>query len=93
MKTLIGITSISLCLATFPLSAADANDCTAVRKETSKRITQDPTKVLEVVADMTTKTPPCSCGIVKTAIESSNADAKLSAAIVETAIKHAPEQM
>ena len=93
MKTLIGISSLSLCLAAFPLFAEEANDCTAVRDDTWKQVSKDPTKVLEVVADMTAKMPPCSCSIVKAAIQSSKADAKLAASIVETAIKQAPEQM
>ena len=93
MKTLIGISSLSLCLAAFPLFAEEANDCTTVRDDTWKQVSKDPTKVLEVVADMTAKMPPCSCSIVKAAIQSSKADAKLAASIVETAIKQAPEQM
>lgn len=91
MKTLIGITSISLCLTTFPLFAADTN-ANAASQETAQRVSQDPGKVLEVVADMVAKAPSSVAGIVKSAIIASKADAKLTAKIVETAIKLLPDQ-
>ena len=58
MKTLIGITSISLCLATFPLFAQESSESiNAISQETTSRVTQDPSKVIEVVADMAAKAP------------------------------------
>lgn len=91
MKTLIGITSLSLCLATLPLSAAEPTDSVA-RQETIQRVSLDPSKVLEVVAEMTAKYPASAGAIVRAAIESAKADAKLAAAIVEVALRNAPQQ-
>jgi DNA-directed RNA polymerase subunit F len=93
MKTLIGITSISLCLATFPLFAQESSESiNAINQETTSRVVQDPTKVLEVVAQMTAKAPSAVASIVQSAIKASKADEKLTAKIVEIAIRQLPDQ-
>ena len=56
-------------------------------------VAAEQSKVLEVVATQVSAAPGCSCEIVKAAIEGSNAKPATVAAIVETAITAAPEQM
>ena len=68
-------------------------DCHAVALSVEQRIKLDVAKVLEVVESEVAANPSCACEIVKTAINTSDADVTLVTAIVETAITTAPDCM
>ncbi len=68
-------------------------DCLATSLSVKLAITNDHSKVLEIVSSTITASPQCACEVVKAAIEASRANAKEVAAIVEAAAIAAPDQM
>lgn len=76
-----------------PVHPETTGSCLSLPALVDARISEDPAKVTEIVADMVVRNPACSCEVVKAAIETSKPDAKTVAAIVEAAIHAAPEHM
>lgn len=68
-------------------------DCLMLSLTVKHSVAAEQSKVLEIVATQVAAAPGCSCEIVKAAIEGSNAKPTTVAAIVETAVTAAPEQM
>ena len=77
----------------FVSATAATPDCLQVAKSVKSAIAADQSKLLEIVSKETAAAPDCSCEVVKSAIEVSNANAETVALIVETAITAAPDQM
>ena len=88
ISTFAAIASLAL-----PHAMAAETSCTEIQLQTRKAVETAPDKLLETVSHTVAASPSCSCEIVKAAIEGSQADAKTVAAIVETAITEAPEQL
>jgi hypothetical protein len=70
-----------------------APNCPSISLSTEQKIKLDATRVLEIVEAELGANPTCACEVVKAAISASDADTALVAAIVQTAITLAPEQM
>ena len=68
-------------------------DCSAISESVASEVSADKSRVLEIVSERVGATPECVCEIVKSAIKASEADSQTVAAIVETAISKAPEQV
>lgn len=84
----------ALCSAAFGLAPLSAEvDCLELSLTVKHSVAANPSKVLEIVSAQVSAAPACSCEIVKGAIEGSSASVETVAAIVETAITAAPEQM
>lgn len=79
--------------ASLGLSSAEVKDCGNLSLSVKAAVSSEQSKVLEIVAREVASSPSCSCEVVKAAIESSGADVKTVAAIVEAAITAAPDQM
>ena len=78
----------------FTLIPASAEvDCLMLSQTVKHAVAAEQSQVLEIVATQVSAAPGCSCEIVKAAIEGSNAKPATVAAIVETAVTAAPEQM
>ncbi len=75
------------------LSANTEVDCIALSASIKTAVAGAQSKVLEIVSTEVSTAPSCACEIVKAAIEGSNANTQTVAAIVETAVTSAPEQM
>jgi len=74
-------------------SALAENDCAKISLSVKAAVAAEQSQVLEIVANEVTASPACACEVIKAAIEGSGADVKTVAAIVETAITSAPDQM
>ncbi len=86
--------SFALAAALMAIVPARAEvDCLATSLSVKLAITNDHSKVLEIVSNTITASPQCACEVVKAAIEASRANAKEVAAIVEAASIAAPDQM
>ena len=68
-------------------------DCLKLALTVKQLVTNEQSKVLEIVAKEVSAAPSCACEVVKAAIEGSQAEPKTVAAIVEAAANAAPEQM
>ena len=68
-------------------------DCGNLSLSVKNEVAAEQSKLLQIVEARVATSPKCSCEIVKAAIEGTMADAKTVAAIVETAIMAAPDQM
>lgn len=75
------------------LAPVHSETCKEVQKITIEQVAVAPDAVLSVVDELVNKFPECSCEIVKAAIQTTKADAKLVGKIVDIAIQAAPEQM
>jgi hypothetical protein len=73
--------------------ATAETDCIQLSRSVKAAVANEPAKVLKIVEENMASAPGCACEVVKAAIEGSAADAKTVAAIVETAIMAAPDQM
>ena len=72
---------------------AETKECGNLSLSVKAAVAAEQSKVLEIVANEVSSSPACACEVVKAAIEGSGADVKTVAAIVETAITAAPDQM
>jgi hypothetical protein len=87
-------TGFILLNAAFGLVSANASvDCIALSLSVRNASAVDRSNVLELVSREIAAAPGCACEIVKAAIEGSVADSKTVAAIVQSAVTAAPEQM
>lgn len=68
-------------------------NCQSISLSAEQRIKLDASRVLEIVEAEVGANPTCACEVVKAAISASDANTALVAAIVQTAITSAPEQM
>ncbi|MBN8457057.1 MAG: hypothetical protein J0M04_04370 [Verrucomicrobia bacterium] len=94
MKMTVRYALLSATLGVLSSSAAFAEaDCAKLTQAVKQAINSDPAAVLQVVEKQVSANPGCACEVVKAAIEGSNADAKLVASIVETAITSAPQHL
>lgn len=91
MKKSVLLAITSLALTGVPSRAE--GDCRAVSLSVKHAIVADKERLLEIVSTHVAASPQCACEIVKSSIETSRANAKTVAAIVETAVTAAPEQM
>lgn len=74
-------------------ASAEVKDCGNLSLSVKAAVAAEQSKVLEIVTNEVSTSPACSCEVVKAAIEGSGADVKTVAAIVESAITAAPDQM
>ena len=80
-------------LALITPSYAATPDCYKVSATVKKAVMENPEKVLELVAAQVAQNESCACEIVKAAIVASDADKKLVADIVSSAITAALEKV
>ena len=91
MKKIIFSAIITASFGVLPSSAAV--DCINLSLSVKNAVSAEPSKVLEVVSAQVGAAPDCACEVVKSAIETTKANTKTVAAIVEAAATAAPEQM
>ncbi|MBX3740351.1 MAG: hypothetical protein KF712_05125 [Akkermansiaceae bacterium] len=89
MKKTIYFAVMSLALGSMSASAAD---CVKLSVSVKHAVAADREKTLEIVSKQVGANSGCACEVVKAAIEGSQADPTLVAAIVEAAATAAPEQ-
>jgi len=90
MKKTIYFAVMSLALGS--MSASAAVDCVKLSVSVKHAVAADREKTLEIVSKQVGENSGCACEVVKAAIEGSQADSTLVAAIVEAAATAAPEQ-
>jgi hypothetical protein len=86
----------ALLSAAFALLAAPAYaavDCSQLVAAVKQAVAAQGADTLQIVEKQVAANPDCACEVVKAAIQGSNADAQLVAAIVETAATAAPQHM
>jgi hypothetical protein len=94
MKMTLRFALISAAFGLLSSSAAFAEvDCAKLAQSVKAAVAADQSATLQTVEKEIGANPGCACEVVKAAIEGSKADAKLVAAIVETASTVAPEHM
>ncbi|MES2474197.1 MAG: hypothetical protein V4640_00355 [Verrucomicrobiota bacterium] len=76
-----------------PAKAGNQFPCDQVALAVNRRITLDPSSLLEVVAAEVAANPHCCCEIVKSSIQTIEADPILVVEIVDAAIQSSPEHM
>lgn len=91
MKKLIFSALLTASLGMLPCTAAV--DCVSLTLTVKNEVVAQPSKVLEIVAAQVGAAPDCACEVVKSAIESSKANTKMVASIVEAAAMAAPDQL
>jgi hypothetical protein len=91
MKQTVLFSFVSAALAMVPVSA-EVN-CLDLSLSVKHSVAAEQSKVLEIVSSEVAASPGCACEIVKAAIEGSQAKPEVVAAIVESALTSAPEQM
>jgi hypothetical protein len=91
MKKLIFSALITASLGMLPSNAA--TDCINLSLSVKNAVGAQPSKLLEIVSTEVAAAPDCACEVVKSAIETSKANTKTVAAIVEAAATAAPDQM
>lgn len=69
------------------------NPCLLIDEKILKLISEDPDKLIEIVAKEVALNSACSCEILKAAIAQSKADGKTVAALLEAAIMASPQYM
>ena len=74
------------------MSTALGVDCEAVAKSVTKRISDDPARLLAIVNEEVGKNTSCVCEIVKAAIDAAGADKEDVRDIVSTAAAAAPDE-
>ncbi|MFK7910322.1 MAG: hypothetical protein AB8F34_06925 [Akkermansiaceae bacterium] len=93
MKNITKYALFGAVLALVTPAQADKKDCYQIYTAVKKAVTAQPSKVLELVKTSVAQNESCACEIVKAAIVASDADKKLVAGIVESAISSAPEKV
>ncbi len=91
MKNYIRTILATTALGVIGVHAKD--DCVAISQAVIIGVSEDESRVLEIVSKEIAAAPSCACEIVKSAIKSSKADNKTVAAIVGAAVTAAPAQM
>lgn len=92
MKNTIFLAALSASLGV-GTTFAEIKDCANLSLSVRSAVAAEQSKVLEIVANEVSTSPACACEVVKAAIEGAGADVKTVAAIVESAITAAPDQM
>jgi hypothetical protein len=93
MKLSAPFALLGVALGLFAPSTKAEVDCVALTVVVKNAVIAKPAEILQTVESQVQANPDCACEIVKAAIETSKADVKLVAAIVETASTAAPEKM
>lgn len=94
MKKTIRLVGFGAALALQLVCPALAEDnCPAISSSLRQAIESKPSDVLQLVEAQISSSPACSCEIVKTAVEVTQADSKTVASIVEVAATAAPDKM
>lgn len=93
MKNTMKYALFGAVLALVTPAYAEAPDCYKVSTAVKAAVAAHPEKVLELVAAQVAQNESCACEVVKAAIVASDADKKLVAGIVETAIEAAPTKV
>lgn len=93
MKNTLKFALTAVLFAAAPLASAEVLDCVKVSSAVKSAISADSDKVLEIVATQIAANESCACEVVKAAIISSDADKKVVAQIVDTAILEAPSKL
>lgn len=93
MKNTIKYALFGAALALVTPSYAAAPDCYKVSTAVKKAVAANPENVLELVATQVSQNESCACEIVKAAIVASDADKKLVASIVSSAVTAAPDKV
>ncbi len=84
---------LNLISAVYRVTGKAGADCQSLALSVQQRVKLDDSKLLEIVETEVMANPSCACEIVKTAIQTSDADTALVLSIVETSITAAPEMM
>jgi len=94
MKKTIRFVGFGAAIALQLVCPALAEDnCPAISSSLRQAIESKPSDVLQLVESQISSSPACSCEIVKTAVEVTQADSKTVASIVEVAATAAPDKM
>ena len=93
MKNTLKFALTAVLFAAAPLANAEAIDCVKVSTTVKSAVAADSDKVLEIVATQIAANESCACEVVKAAIIASDANKKVVAKIVETAILEAPTKL
>lgn len=93
MKNITKYALFGAVLALITPAYAEKSDCYKVYTAVKKAVSAQPAKVLELVATKVAQNESCACEVVKAAIVASDADKKLVAGIVETAVEAAPSKV
>ncbi len=93
MKLPIALAAVASAASLLGVAAAESEDCIKLSVSVRHEVEAKSNLVLEVVEKQVSAHPGCACEVVKAAIEGSEADNKLVAAIVEVAASVAPEHM
>lgn len=93
MKMTARFALLSAACALLASPAYAAVDCSNLVAAVKQAVAAQGANTLEIVAKEVSANPDCACEVVKAAIQGSNADAQLVAAIVETAATAAPQHM
>jgi len=86
-------TDLAIISAVYRESGKPESNCLSISLSLEQRIKLDDSKLLELVETEIQANPGCSCEIVKTAINASDADVEMVVSIVESSIIVAPEMM
>jgi len=84
---------LNLISAVYRETGKRETDCQSLSLSVQQRIRLDDSKLLEIVETEVKANPTCACEIVKTAIQTGDADTALVLTIVETSITAAPGMM
>ena len=90
MKNITKYALFGAVLALITPAHAEKTDCYKIYTAVKKAVAAQPAKVLELIATKVAQNESCACEVVKAAIVASDADKKLVAGIVETAVEAAP---
>jgi hypothetical protein len=93
MKNTLKFALTAVLLSVTSVASAELADSVKLSKAVKVAVAADSSKVLEIVAANIAANESCACEIVKAAIVASDADKKLVADIVNTAILAAPSQI
>ena len=93
MKRTLNYVALALVLAGSPVAMAEGKDCYDLSVAVTKAVAANPDNVLQIVSREVSANSGCACEVVKAAIVATEADRKLVAQIVETAINAAPDKM
>jgi len=91
MNKIISLAAIAICFTA--AASYGEEDCLKIAVVVKTAAQNFPDKILEEVSKQVSASPKCACEIVKAAIEGTSANEDLVAAIVETAVVSAPDQM
>ncbi len=93
MKTTIRLALAATALGMLPAVSMAEVDCLKVAVSVKHAVTAQPDQVLQIVEKEVGANPGCACEVVKAAIQTTKAEPKLVASIVETAATVVPDKM